>query len=235
MKIIKSISNIIGIICVAFGLLGYFTAFFGSSSTSQSTFNSAKAINHINGIATDTDGNIYIGNVEGGYIQVFNSNGVFLYGFSFDTGGSGWFAFGVDANNVVQIVTARTNSYLQYYKGSLVNTQKIDSKQSSILESAYSMSTGNTSAANNRKYRFIQLHTIEIFDQNNNLTKTVSLNVPIFPLSMFSYILIVIIGIGLFFSGFGIKKLKPIINFYTQNCSKRRGIILYENHDLRRR
>lgn len=74
-------------------------SFTESSSNQQGVFYTAKAINHINGVAVDTDGNIYIGNQEGGYIQVFDNNGTFLYGFSFTTDG-GWLivAYGFHRN-----------------------------------------------------------------------------------------------------------------------------------------
>lgn len=195
MKRIKLIEAVIGGICLLFGLVGFCLSFVESISN-KGVFYTAKAINHINGVAVDVDKNIYIGDEEGGYIQVFNNDGTFQYGFSFTTG-RGRFAFGVDDQNIVHIVTARTKDYLEYYNGEPLCVQGIDGDLAQGIENSYHMSSGTTFVNDNLQYKTTLFHKVRIYDPSGNLIKTISLKVPIFPLSMSCYSLIGTFGMGL--------------------------------------
>ncbi len=143
MKKTKVIGLILGIVLFLFGFLGFFSAFATSVKTVQETFEKARPINEKNGLAVDSEGNFYVGDAQGSYIQVFDKTGKFKYGFTFETGGSGWFAFGIDENNVLHIVTARTESHLQFSNGLLIAGEKITYEQRKTLEEKYNMSDGN--------------------------------------------------------------------------------------------
>lgn len=227
---------VIGSICILFGAAGFFLSFAGSSSNESETFYAAKAINHINGIAVDADGNFYIGNEEGGYIQAFNGDGIFLYGFSFATGG-GSFTFAVDKENVVHIVAARTNRYFEYKDGSLASTQKIDAAQSDSIIKSLNLSSGNTcfghtGADHAIKYKLDSFHNVRIYDQAGHLVKTVALEAPWLPLSMFSDWLIGLLGAGLWLCRLGPRKIRQ---FIKEKKHFRGGYVFYGEHNLRKR
>lgn len=172
----------------------------------KGTFYSEKPLKYVNGMAVDTNGYIYIGDEEGSYIQVFDENGKFSYGFSFDTG-AGWFEFGIDKNNIIHIVTARTDSHFQYLNGNLLSVEKIDYEQQCELQSAYDMSSSDSFTANFKEYQLTN-HKLKIYDETNNRDKTVSLSVPVWPFPIFVYWLIGAAGMGLIFWSFGWKELK---------------------------
>lgn len=208
MKKLKIIGAILGVLCVLFGFCGFFMSFAMSTSKKHGTFYSAKPINDVNGMAVDTDGYIYIGDKEGSYIQVFDESGNFAYGFSFDTG-SGWFEFGIDKNNIIHIVTARTDSHLQYLNGNLQSTEKIDYDRQNELDSMYNMTTGSSFTKNNKEYSVAQNHKLKIYDSLSNSIHTIPLGVPIWPFPILVYWLIGAVGVGLIFWSFGlIKEMK---------------------------
>lgn len=122
---IRAISSIIGITMLFFGLFGFLLSAGRGMYHQTGIFYTQKPLNEINGLAVDSIGNVYIGESESSCIQVYNSNGVFQYGFSFPTGGAGWFAFGIDKNDQIHVVTARTDSHYTFKNGEAVGYEEI--------------------------------------------------------------------------------------------------------------
>lgn len=238
MKKRNYIGAVLGSLMILFGTVGFGLFFVESSSEDSEIFYTAKAINGINGFTVDTDGNFYVGSEEGGYIQAFEGDGKFLYGFSFATGG-GSFAFSIDGENVIHIVTARTNCYFQYKDGSLISTKAVDETQSEYLIKLLGLHSGNTFAddtgVNNSviKYKLDSFHNVNIFDPSGNRIKTVSLLAPWFPLPSFGYWLIGLTGAVLLLCSLRFKKVKQLIK--SKKLFYRQGYIFYDEHDLRRR
>nr|HPK07597.1 hypothetical protein [Aminivibrio sp.] len=141
----KTIPTIIGICMVLFGMAGFIFAAMGSAGTAGAdTYYDQHALNEKNGIAVDSSGNIYVGEGETGSIQVYDGSGGFEYGFRFPTGGGGWFSFGIDAENKIHVVTARTDSYFVFSDGELVYSEEdISNDRSDELQAEYDMSESN--------------------------------------------------------------------------------------------
>ena len=201
MKKLKVIGGILGVAFAIFGFYGFTLPMMRSSSTTPCTFYSAKAINEVNGVTVDTNGKIYIGDDEGNYIQVFDSNGNFLYGFSFDTG-KGWFDFGIDDNNIIHIVTSRNKGYFQYLNGELIHSELIDYERRFEIENTYNMSTRNSYKLNSTEYKITYFHNLKKYNSLSGITENVSIKVPVWPLPIYVYWLISAVGMGLIFWSF---------------------------------
>lgn len=156
-------------------------------------------LNEKNGIAVDSDGNIYIGEGETGSIQVYDSLGNFQYGFSFPTGGSGWFVFGIEQDKI-HIVTARTESYFIFDKGELAFSEKgINNDRLKELQTQYHMNKDNSYITSNKIYKVSSLNTVSIQDKLNGQVEIIHLNVPIWPFPIFVFWWIAAAGMGLLF------------------------------------
>jgi hypothetical protein len=141
-------------------------------------------LNDINGVAADSSGNIYIGEGQTGSIQVYDNQGNFKYGFSFPTGGAGWFAFGIEQDRI-HIVTARTDSYFIFYKGELVYSEKeIDYSYSQELQKKYHMTESKSFVTDDKVYRILRHDAISIKDSLSGKIENIHLNVPIWPFSI---------------------------------------------------
>jgi hypothetical protein len=187
----------ISFLAVMIFFFGFFGFFLGSSY-STGDYNSGKyfkqhPLNEKNGIAADSFGNIYIGETETGSIQVYDPSGRFKYGFSFPTGGSGWFAFGIEQNKV-HVITARTDSYFVFSDGELIYSESIGNDRSDQLQARYNMNEDSKFTANNKIYEISAFNTVTIRDLTTGLVEKVHINTPIWPFPVFVFWIIGFLG-----------------------------------------
>jgi hypothetical protein len=211
MKKLKILAFIIGLIMIVFGFLG-FASFFATTTNEDGVMVSASPIHDVNGIAVDSKGQIYIGDVESGSIQAFSKTGQFIFGNTFP-GGAGWFAFGIDNNDVIHIVTARTNSYFQYYNGKLIDSELINYSRQQQLIKEYDMQNNNQYLIKCKEYLMSSSNQITILDHSSNTEEKIILNTPSWPLSILTYWLIGAGGLGLWFWSFAWKMIKSYSKF----------------------
>ena len=207
-KTLKIIAFIIGFVIIIFGFSGFFSSFATATTNEDGMMASSLPLNEVNGIAVDSKGQIYIGDGQSSCIQVFNNTGQFMYGFAFPTGGAGWFAFGIDDQDLIHIVTARTDSYFQYYNGERIYSESIDYSRRKQLEKSYDMSDGNSFKSCNKEYSVSSRDQITVHDISSNERVKIILNTPLWPLSIFTYWLFGAGGIGLWFWSFAWKWIR---------------------------
>ncbi|PAB55461.1 hypothetical protein [Anaeromicrobium sediminis] len=199
-NIIKMVLTVVAMFLFLFGWIGGFI----SGLSSMDSVNSQKyykqyPLNEKNGIAVDSDSNIYIGEGQTGSIQVYDSTGNFQYGFGFPTGGGGWFAFGIKEDRI-HIVTARTDSYFIFDKGELVYSEKeIDYKRSEELQAEYNMTYKKSFFKGNKTYKISSRNTVSIKDKLNGKVERIHLKVPIWPFSFKIFHNIASASMGLIF------------------------------------
>lgn len=208
MKTLKVIAFIIGFILILFGLTGFLSSTATAPTDENGMMVSSLPLNEVNGIAVDSKRQIYVGDGQSSCIQVFSNTGQFIYGFSFPTGGAGWFAFGIDNHDVIHIVTARTDSYFQYFNGERIYSESIDYSRQNQLEKAFNMSYGNSYESYNKEYSVSSRNQITIHDISSNNKEKIILDTPFWPLSTFTYWLIFAGGMGLWFWSFAWKLIK---------------------------
>ncbi|MCL2699858.1 MAG: hypothetical protein FWE68_06055, partial [Defluviitaleaceae bacterium] len=92
-KLIKIGLTIIGVALVLFGFSGNGSVDVVSLNVETGRFYDPIPLRSVDGIAVDSAGNIYYGSFDYSSIQVYDSEGLFLYRFSFQTGGRGYFWF----------------------------------------------------------------------------------------------------------------------------------------------
>lgn len=200
-KSLKTFLTIVAICLMLFGAAGFMmSALLSMGRGDIKKYYNQYPLNEKKGIIVDSQGNIYIGERESGSIQVYDSLGYFQYGFSFPTGGAGWFVFGIDQDRT-HIVTARTNSYFIFDKGELVYSQKginYDFRQE--LENRYNMTEASTFAISNKVYKISLFNTISIQDKLNGQIEKLYLNTPIWPFPILVFWVIGAGGMGLIFA-----------------------------------
>lgn len=180
--IFKTVLTIVGFCLFLFGLMG-FAMDYGTSigKTEIEKYYKQQPLNEKNGIAVDSNGNIYVGDGQTGSIQVYDNIGNFQYGFSFPTGGSGWFEFGIEQDKI-HIVTARTESYFIFDRGELVYSEKgIKYDRSEKLQAQYNMKNDSSYIANNKIYKISSLNNVSINDKVSGKLENIYLNAPIWP------------------------------------------------------
>lgn len=195
---LKIFFNIIGVLLALFGFFGRMLSMSqGSGALEIEKYYNQHPLNEKIGIVVDSEGSIYIGEQETGSIQVYDSMGKFKYGFSFPTGGSGWFDFGIEQNKI-HIVTSRTNSYLIFDKGELINSEEdISNNRAQKLQMQFNMKADNIFAINNKVYEILPLNIVSIKDISTGKIEKIHLNAPIWPFSSEVFWLIVATGMGL--------------------------------------
>ena len=214
MKALKIIAFIIGFVMIFFGMGGFLSSFATAATDKSGMMVSSVPINQVNGIAVDSIGQIYIGDGQSSCIQVFSNTGQFMYGFAFATGGAGYFAFGIDDEDIIHIVTARTESYFQYMNGKCIDSESIDYSRQEQLEEDYNMRRDNQYSSQDKKYFVSSRNQITIHDLSSKTEERVELDTPFWPLSIFTYWLINAVGIGLWFWSFAWKLVKSTKSFY---------------------
>jgi hypothetical protein len=182
---LKIVLTIVAFCLILFGWMGFMiSASYSMGKSGVDKYYEQYPLNDVNGIAVDSAGDIYIGEGQTGSIQVYNSQGNFKYGFSFPTGGAGWFAFGIE-HDKIHIVTARTDSYFVFSNGELVYSEKeIDYNHSEELQKKYHMTENYSFATSNKTYRILQHDTVSIKDSLSGQVEKVHLNVPFWPFSI---------------------------------------------------
>jgi len=196
---IKNVLTLIGFCMILVGGFGFMTGLFRGSMVVIENNHHQYSLNQKNGIAVDSDGNIYIGDGGTGCIQVYDSTGIFQYGFSFPTGGGGNFDFGIEQDKI-HIVTARTESYFIFDKGKLVSSEKgIDYNRSKKLEKQYNMTQGTLYDISGKKYEISLFNTVRIEDKESGQVEKIHLDVPIFPLHIVVYWVIGAAGMVMIF------------------------------------
>lgn len=205
MKKYKKCIFIVSIVFIIFGSFGFMLSLGGDNNDDY--FLKVKSINNVNGIAVDSIGNIYIGDLERSYIQVFNKEGNFLYGFSISAGGMrSYYSFGIDKVDVIHVVTI--SNYFKFKNGELIHQEKIESKNE--LEELYDMSKSNVFKTRDKVYKFTFLKNLKIIDTQNNKIEIVKLNIPIFPLPISFFWFVAAIGMILFFWSYGFQLMKSM-------------------------
>lgn len=182
---LKIVLTIVAFCLILFGWMGFMiSASYSMGKSGVDKYYEQYPLNDVNGIVADSAGNIYIGEGQTGSIQVYDNQGNFRYGFSFPTGGAGWFAFGIEQDKI-HIVTARTDSYLVFFNGELVYSEKgIDYNYSQELQKKYRMTESYSFATSNKIYRILKHNTVSIKDSLSGQVENVHLNVPIWPFSI---------------------------------------------------
>ncbi|MCT4594562.1 MAG: hypothetical protein N4A57_09900 [Anaeromicrobium sp.] len=195
--IIKRVLTFVAVCMLVFGGVG-FCSKMGSVSSCHKYYKQYP-LNDKNGIAVDSEGNIYIGEGETESIQVYDSLGNFQYGFSFPTGGGGWFAFGIKEDKI-NIVTARTDSYFIFDKGELIYSEKeIGYNRCGELETEYHMTAENTFSTGSKTYDISSLNIVSVEDKSNGKVEKIHLDVPVWPFSAWVFWRIAAIGMIMFF------------------------------------
>ena len=123
-----------------------------------------------------------------GAIQVYDAKGQFLYGFIFPTHG-GWFTFGIDHEDRIHVVTARTDSHFIYDDGTLFYAEEnIDYERSQSLEKTYNMSDGANSSINSKSYSIGFFNTVTVWDKDKDKIEKIHLkDVPVWPFPVMVY------------------------------------------------
>lgn len=224
MKKVKPYIFVLGILLLIFGFFGFFLSLPFPNKIER--FTDVKTINDRNGMVVDSFGNIYIGDLQKNTIQVFSKTGSFLYGFTINT--SGTYNFGIDEDDNIHVVTIRNNKHLIFESGFLVNEENIDYEQIMELEKKYKMpdgslvtnyTTGSQYIRDSKKYRFTLGKNIEVTDLETKTTTTIKLNIPWWPLSIFSFWLTAAIGMILCLITYGFRLLKDIRKTYRYSKS----------------
>lgn len=193
---IKTTLSIIAFFLMMFGFLGFMYDMSMSNDSIGKYFDQFP-LSQKNGIVADSAGNIYIGEALTGNIQVYNNQGIFQYRFSFPTGGSGWFSFGIYQNRI-HIVTARTDSYFVFDRGELIASEKnISNSDFYELQKQFDMANGLSYSNGSKKYRISLQNKVIISDESVGQYAEIQLNAPRWPLPPFVFWLIAAIGMCL--------------------------------------
>ncbi len=199
-KVVRIIITMIAVCLVLFGFIGFLASATGTmNDMNPNIYHDQHSLNDKNGIAVDSFGNIYIGEGETGSIQMYDHTGLFQYGWSFPTGGGGWFVFGIDKDQI-HVVTARTDSYFVFKDGELVYSEEnISYEHSRDLQKRYNMSETNCFIMDNTIYRISFLNTVKIENNSAGYADTIQLNAPAWPFPVFAFWMIAAVGMALLF------------------------------------
>ena len=119
----KYVIRIVATLFLVIGCVGFFagaiTAVFGSGFRNLESFE--LPLGDLRGIAVDSEGNIYCGLQFYSRIQVYNSEGKFIYG-KFVNSAGGAFRIRINQNDQLEVATARNDKlYIFAIDGTLVN------------------------------------------------------------------------------------------------------------------
>lgn len=199
---VRVLAGVLGIVMLFFGFFGFLCSIGRGMHYQTGIFYEQKPLNDINGIAVDSTGMIYIGESESSCIQVYDPNGKFQYGFYFPTGGSGWFTFGIDSDDHIHIVTARTDSHYIFKNGELVTKEELtDYDMQTALEAEYSMTNGSRFKQGVKSYHVIPFHWLEITDIKSGSVSSLDLQSPLWPLPISDFWMIAAMGGAMVFFG----------------------------------
>lgn len=140
---LKTVLTFIAVCIFMFGWMeGFINSFNNINNDEIVKYYDQRPLNEKNGIVVDSEKNIYIGDMETGSIQVYDSLGNFQYGFSFPTCG-GMFSFGIEQNKIY-IVAVRSDSFFVFDRGDLISSEEgVDDYRQQELETRYYMTEDN--------------------------------------------------------------------------------------------
>lgn len=197
MKIIRPLIHVICICAVLFGFIGFFASGFPPYKSFERYEQSPTPLHGNAGVCVDREGRLYYGADQFDTIQVFNDKGEFLYGFSFPTR-QGMFAFYLDDNNHVKVVTARGDYLYTFDNGELLAFENCEDDaafseyQRLARQHEYFDSAG-------RRYDTTNRYAVMVFDtETDQLIRVVVPQAPKWPWPVMLYWLIAALGAGVF-------------------------------------
>jgi hypothetical protein len=192
--------TILGILFFSFGLIEFTMLFVSASQDQTGRYIDQKPLYTTNGIAVDSKGYLYYGIREFNTIQVYDNTGVFMYRFSFGTGGAGYFVFIIDDEDIVHVATARQNCIYSYQNGDLINTyQYVDVKEESdTIDTFRGLQRDHFMDEYGNRY-IVEGRTIEIYNSNGALLRSVTPKAPVWPFPFLAYWIIMSLGMFLIF------------------------------------
>jgi len=170
MKYLRMISTLIGSLLMLCGFFGFFLSFSNLSSGRTGRFYDPLPVTTINGAVVDSSGNIYWGLSNPHSIQVYDNTGVFLYRFSFPTGGGASYSFYIDSDDVIHIAVARGVGVFSIKDGYLVERRPVEGNEIAEFrtrrQNIYTDNGGNVYVLRGRGVR--------IYDENGNFIRAIS-------------------------------------------------------------
>lgn len=187
----KYLSTVLYSLMILFGIGGIILSFSYGTWSKISITTKIYPINRVNGIALNSNGDIYIGSLENSIIQVFDIHGEYLYGIELPINKSN-FNFGF-ADEKLHIVASREKKHYVFDEKKLIVEETIEQEQQKdILNKLYN------NLFDNNKYKLTSFHSVVVRDKiTNQLIQKIPLNLPIWPFSIFVYFIIAAIGIVL--------------------------------------
>jgi len=180
-KLKRNIHGTIGVMLIIFGGLGFVLGIIGGSTPVEpGRFYEQRPLAPITGIFVDSVGNIYYGSSQHNAIQIFNNQGVFLYGVSF-TAGDGGIYFYVDHDDTLHIFSPRGNVVLSFIEGYLVYYRRFDAfAESAALRTRFrSEQTREFTDAYENRYTTGTGRNVRMYDSNGNFMRTIRPDSPI--------------------------------------------------------
>lgn len=173
---LKLLRKVVGAFLLAFGCW-FGCMFYGLDAHNEKDTTKPQPINDINGIAVDSDGNIYVGDMERSIIQVFGANGAFLYGFYVPT----WryYVLGIDEQDIIHVVGAM-DSHHGYLRGEELFEEEVTYEEEELLKDKYQMNSGHTFHTEDKTYRLSLFHRLTV-TQADGGKEVVTLQAPYWP------------------------------------------------------
>jgi len=219
MKNVKAIflpisSAVVGIIIFIFSLGGISSGFQEiiqrGASIHTGRFYDERPLRGIEAVAVNSRGEIHFSlNQEllshWGSIQVYNNEGVFLYGFSFPTS-TGMLLFHIDEDDVVHVLPVREGKVFSFYEGELIGYRRHANNVERNATTTYIMALQDrTEFADKHGNQYTvpssQSRNIRMYDPYGNFLRVIRPNAPTWPLPLFGSLFVGIIGIGLVIVG----------------------------------
>jgi hypothetical protein len=186
--LLKVCVTLIGIIIFIFGFVFFVGSAFESVDTPTFKIsNQFLPISQSTEYDIDSDYNIYVAVEEASTIQVYNSKGMFMKSYSFNTGGGGVFDFFIDNNDILRILVHRGEYELEIIDdvANLVSVEDLNSRTNMFREYISFF----------REERGLKLHKGNFsYVGNNEELVNVSLERAPFYLSLFQQFLLMLMG-----------------------------------------
>jgi len=210
--ILRAIASVVGVLMLFFGFIGFFIASGAAASVISGRYYDQKPLHRIDGISVDSNGNIHCGNFDYRSIQVYDNSGVFLYRFTVPFSGSvDFFAFYIDDDDIVHITDAVRARIVSFKDGYLVNDLRASGDDSqSDLFNGFGRNSRNVSYDSEGNRYAASGRTVQVYDQDGALIRSVSPNAPIWPFSSSVFWVFGIVGL-LLIVAFNHKPIQELI------------------------
>jgi len=186
----KKIIVFVMVIVTMFGLMGANIIFFYRMSTETEIYFKQLPLHEVRRIAVDSKNNIYIGLSWFSAIQVYDENGQFLYGISFENTPKGTFYFYTDTNDNIHVFSeGRMIEYRFSHKG-LEEQKSIEMKDIEALFDIYERTTKveyTTDKGDLYKYNAFNKRIMLYDTDTDDLIQKIILNVPKWPWTFGAY------------------------------------------------